>query len=488
VPQLYRQIHQKALDSYPEALKFYHITADFGKVPPLDKMSDEDLPKYLDHPEARQLLHIIYGFVMQDDELRKALYDALYMYEELHYAFVRNHIRKHVALLGRPTKDGKLLMHVRDYTAQYGELQTSWAEKIADAVMATYPEPKDLHEYHPGRWVYQNGIFINALFQLWQKIKRQEYFKYIVDWVDIFINENGVFDARKYNPEAYTLDNILPGRILIPLYQETHQEKYKNAALALIHQLRKQPRTSEGGYWHKLVYPYQMWLDGIYMGDLFSVEFARAFDEPEWFDEAVRQITLIHEKTHDPNTGLLYHGWDETKSKVWAHPERGTSPEFWGRALGWYTVALVECLEVLPEEHSGREAVLTILKNLAKSLIKYQHPETGMWYQVLDKLERPDNWPETSCTSMFAYALAKGVRKGYLAPEYRAQAEKAYRHLLDEYLYLDQEGNFYLTGIVTVGSLRDNADYDYYVTSEQRTNDFKGVGAFLYLCLEMEHT
>ncbi len=485
-PELYRKIHQKALDSYPEALKFYHITADFGKVPSLDNVSDDALPQYLDHPEARQLLHIIYGFVMQDADLRKAVYDALFVYEDLHYAFVRKHINKHVRLLGRPTKDGKRLMRLRDYAAQYGELRKPWAETIADSVLATYPNPNDLHDYHPGRWVYQNGIFINALFQLWQKTERPEYFQYIVDWVDIFIDENGVFDPRKYNPEVYTLDNILPGRILISLYQETGREKYKIAAQALIQQLQNQPKTSEGGYWHKQVYPYQMWLDGIYMADLFSSEFARALDEPQWFDEAVHQITLIYAKTLDPATGLLYHGWDETKTQIWAHPERGTSPEFWGRALGWYTVALVEALEVLPDHHDGCQAVLTILNNLAVSLVKCQHPDTGMWYQVLDKRDRPDNWPETSCTTMFAYAFAKAARKGYVTPEYRAYADKAYQYMLNECLYLDQHGDFYLTGIVTVGSLRDNADYDYYVTSPQRTNDFKGVGAFLYLCLEME--
>jgi unsaturated rhamnogalacturonyl hydrolase len=229
-----------------------------------------------------------------------------------------------------------------------------------------------------------------------------------------------------------------------------------------------------------------MWLDGVYMADLFSMEFASAFNEAQWFDEAVHQIVLIYEKTRDPNTGLLYHGWDETKRQVWAHPERGTSPEFWGRAVGWYTVALVEALEILPEDHPGCEAVSAILTNLAASLVKFQHPETGMWYQVLDKLDRPDNWTETSCTAMFAYAFARAARKGYLPPEYRTHAEKAYRYMLDERLFLDQNGDFYLTGIVTVGSLRDNADYDYYVTSPQRMNDFKGVGAFLYLTLEME--
>ncbi len=484
-PKLYRRIHQVALDSYPEALQCYHITADFAKVKPLDSVSDDELPNYLNHPEARQLLHIIYGVVLQDDGLRKALYDALSLHEDLHYAFVSNHLRKHVALLGRPTKDGKQMMNLQNYTASYGAFQKSWAEIAADSVLKTYPDPKDLHEYHPGRWVYQNGVFINALFRLWQESRRQEYFDYIVNWVHLFIDENGVFDKSKYTYEAYILDNILPGRILISLYEETKQAKYHHAACALIRQLQGQPRTSEGGYWHKQVYPYQMWLDGIYMADLFSVEFARAFNDPEWFDEAVHQITLIHKHTCDPNTGLLFHGWDETKTRVWAHPEQGTSPEIWGRALGWYMMALVDCLETLPEGHAGRESLLSILRHLAASLVICQHPETGMWYQVIDKRERVDNWPETSCTLMFVYAFAKGVRFGYLDPAYRERAELAYQTLLDQYVFFDQDGQLYLTDIVTVGSLRDKADYDYYVTSERRTNDFKGIGAFLYASLEM---
>jgi unsaturated rhamnogalacturonyl hydrolase len=484
-PALYRKIHQRALDSYEEALTFYHITADVRKVPPLESVSDNALSDYLNHPEARQVLHITYGTVLQDTALRSAVYKALATHEELHYAFVSKHIRKHVALLGRPTKDGKHLMSVQDYTARYGALQKTWAEIVADSVLAAYPDPKDLHDYHPGRWVYQNGLFINALFALWQKTKRQEYFHYIVKWVDLFIDEDGVFDTQTYTPGAYVLDSILPGRVLIALYNETRQDKYRNAAQALIEQLRTQPRTSDGGYWHKQIYPNQMWLDGIYMADLFSVEFARTFGQPEWFDEAVHQITLIHQHTHDPETGLLYHGWDETKTRIWAHPERGTSPEFWGRAVGWYVMALVDCLEVLPKDHRGRGGVLSILRSLAAGLARYQHPDTGAWYQVLDKREQADNWPETSCTVMIATAFAKGVRLGFLDPSYQARAQHAYRYVVEQCVHFDQDGQCYLTGIVTVGSLRENADYNYYVTSQQRTNDFKGIGAFLYASLEI---
>ncbi len=372
-----------------------------------------------------------------------------------------------------------------EYTKKYGPIR-SWSETVANSILATYSDPKALHNHHPGQWCYQNGFFLNALFTLWQKTKRQDYWDYLVNWVDLFINEGGVFDETKYTRTEYNLDNVLPGRLLIALYQETKVERYKKAAYALMEQLKTQPRTSEGGYWHKKIYPYQMWLDGIYMAELFSVEFANTFNTPRYFDEAVHQITLIHQHTHDPTTGLLYHGWDETKTQVWSHPERGTSPEFWGRAIGWYIMALVDCLDVLPASHAGRNRLITILQNLSTSLATYQHPETGMWYQVLDKSNRSDNWPETSCTAMFAYAFAKGAKKGYLEPTFRVRAEQAYQRLLDQYVYLDQQEHFYMTDIVVVGSLRSNADYEYYVTSDRRTNDFKGVAAFVYASLEIE--
>ena len=378
------------------------------------------------------------------------------------------------------------MMTSYDYIEQYGPIE-SWAEIVADSILATYPEPKDLHDHHPGEWVYQNGLFINALFALWQKTGRREYFQYVVDWVNVFIDEAGNFRPGKYHPEEFRLDDILPGRVLIALYAQTKLDKYKRAALTLLRQLQQQPRTTEGGYWHKQIYPNQMWLDGIYMADLFSMEIARDFDKPEFFNEAVHQIMLMHRHAHDPQTGLLYHGWDENKTQVWAHLERGTSPEFWGRAIGWYMMALVDGLDILPPQHQGRDELVDILHSLADSVAGYQDSESALWYQVVNRGDREDNWIETSCSAMFAYAFAKGARLGYLGSNYRERAETAYRNLIERYVRFDKEKRWYLTEIVCVGSLRSQADYEYYVTTARRDNDFKGVGAFLYLCIEMEH-
>jgi len=483
-PALYREIHRVALNSYQEALKFYHITADFGKIRPLDDTPDAQLIDYLTQPESRQLLHIIYGFVLQDASLKERLYQALDRHETLHYRFVSSHLRKHIALLGRPLRDGTELLSVQAYRAHYGAIEKSWAEIVADSVLAIYPDPKDLHVYHPERWVYQNGLFINALFALWQKTGRQAYFDYIVEWADLFIAEDGQFKPGKYRQEEYALDNILPGRILIALYRETGAAKYQRAAEILMNQLQNQPRTSDGGYWHKQRYPYQMWLDGIYMADLFSVEFAKMFNHPEHFDEAVRQIRLMYQHAHDPRTGLLFHGWDESKTQPWAHLERGTSPEIWGRAVGWYLMALVDCIESLPAEHAERAAVLDILRQVAAAVAAHQEAETGLWHQVLDKGGRPDNWLETSCSAMFVYAFAKGVRMGYLDAPFSARAQRAYQNLLDRHIFLDARQRVTMTGVVSVGTLRSTGDYEYYVSSEQRLNDFKGLAAFLYASME----
>ncbi|GAK53583.1 hypothetical protein U14_04849 [Candidatus Moduliflexus flocculans] len=485
-PELYREIHQVALNSYQEALKFYHITADFNNIRPLDDTPDAQLIDYLMQPESRQLLHIIYGFVLQDASLKKRLYQALHRHEALHYRFVSSHLRKHVALLGRPLRDGAELLSIQDYRARYGELKKTWAEIVADSVLATYPHPKDLHVYHPEKWVYQNGFFINALFALWQKTRRQAYFDYIVRWVDLFVAEDGQFKPGKYWQEEYALDNILPGRILIALYRETGAAKYQRAAGILMDQLKNQPRTSDGGYWHKQRYPYQMWLDGIYMADVFSVEFAKVFKQPEHFDDAIHQIRLMYQRAHDPRTGLLFHGWDERKTQVWAHPERGASPEIWGRAVGWYLMALVDCLESLPAEHAERAAVLRILQEVAQSVAACQDAETGLWHQVLDKRDRLDNWLETSCSAMFVYAFAKGVRLGYLDASFSAQAQRAYQSLLDRHIFLDARQRVTMTGVVSVGTLRSTGDYEYYVSSEQRLNDFKGLAAFLYASMECD--
>lgn len=373
------------------------------------------------------------------------------------------------------------------YIAAKGEPH-KWSEVVAKSILATYPNPADLEIFSAGKWSYTNAFFLNALSELQTRDKNQEYFNYLKSWADLFINDKGQINPSKYEREIFELDNIPPGRLLMYLYQQTHDERYRKATDELIDQLNQQPRTSEGGFWHKKVYTNQMWLDGIYMADVFLAQYASMFKQEKYVDEAAKQMELMYKHALDTKTGLLYHGWDESKNKVWANPETGASPEFWGRAVGWYIMALVDGLDYFPANHPRREALLKIFKDLSLSLTHYQD-KTGMWYQVLDKGDKPGNWLESSGTAMIAYAYAKGYLKGYLGAEYLNKAKKAFDGLKKNEIYFDDQGRFYLNGTVKVGTLNvrvSKGDFNYYVGVDRRMNDFKGVAAFMYLAIALE--
>jgi len=366
---------------------------------------------------------------------------------------------------------------------------THWPDKIIESTMQFYPDATRLFINAPGKWNYEMGVFLSAMLIQSQKTKNEEYFNYVKKWADRFINKEGEIDSVYYSVKEFKLDDILPGRPSLFLYEATKEKKYQNVADQLMNQLKKQPKTSDGGYWHKDIYPHQMWLDGIYMADVFSTQYASLFHRPEFFDEAIHQIKVIASHTTDPKTGLMYHGWDESKNRIWADQHTGNSPEFWGRAIGWYCMALVDCLDYIPADHPQRKDVIVLLQNLAACILKYQDKESHLWYQVIDKGGEPGNWIETSCSAMFTYAFAKGARKGYLNDSYRANAKRSFDSLLKNYVYFDDAGKLYLGQTVKVGSLNfktSKGDYNYYVQSERRINDYKGLGAFLFAAIEWE--
>lgn len=372
-----------------------------------------------------------------------------------------------------------------------GDTITNWSERIFESTINKYPDPASLSIISPGEWTYEYGFFLNAGYELWLRSKKDEYYNYIKNWTDRFLTPDGRIKEEEYDVTQYRLDDILPGRLCVYLYQTTGDERYKKAADQLRDHLAKQPKTSDGGYWHKQIYPYQMWLDGIYMGDVFSTHYAAVFNEPDLFNEAAHQIKLISQHTLDSVTGLMYHGWDESKNPVWAHPVKGTSPEFWGRAIGWYIMALGECLDYIPENHPDRPAIVSIFQNLAQSVLKYQDEDTGLWYQVVDKGAQPGNWIETSCSAMFAYAFAKGYNKGILDKSFYDTAKRAFNSIIAQHCYFDDSGNLYLNQTVKVGTLNlkvSKGDYDYYISTERRINDYKGLAALLYASLELSKT
>jgi len=360
----------------------------------------------------------------------------------------------------------------------------AWPIRIAHSVRSLYPDVTRL-----GNWNYTDGMIIDALYSIASRTGREDDFHYIRQYLDRFVTVEGSLDPKAYPFTLYSLDRIRPAPTLLWMYERTGDKKYFQAARYVATQLEKQPQTSDGGYWHRSTYPNQMWLDGIYMADVFAVQFGVRTNQPKYFDEAVKQITLVYKHTHDPRTGLCYHGWDETKSRPWANPETGASPEFWGRALGWYVMALADVLDWLPADHPGRKDVLPIVQSLCRSLLKYQDRNTGLWYQILDKPDAPKNYVETSCSLMFAYAMARGAQRGWLGPEYLDHALRTTRGVLNHRVDLLPDNCMDIRGTVRVGSLGGNGGfYDYYVTVPVVTNDQKSLGAFMYLSLILSDT
>jgi unsaturated rhamnogalacturonyl hydrolase len=340
----------------------------------------------------------------------------------------------------------------------------------------------------PSKWTYELGIMLKGLEGVWYATGDGRYFTHIREQLDHWVQPDGTI--RTYRLEEYNIDHVLLGRNLLTLYKVTGQEKYRKAAARLREQLKTHPRTKEGGFWHKKIYPHQMWLDGLYMGEPFYAEYAAAFGEPEAFDDIARQFILMERHSRDQKTGLLYHGWDESREQRWADKQTGRSPNIWGRAMGWYAMALVDTLEHFPAEHSQRAELVAILNRLAAVVAKYQEPKSGLWWQVVDKGGQQGNYLEASASSMFVYALAKGVRQGHLPASYLKVAEKAYRGIVKEFIKRVSNERVNLDGTVSVAGLGGNpyrdGSYEYYLSEKVVTNDPKGVGAFLKAAVEME--
>ncbi|MFB0515695.1 MAG: glycoside hydrolase family 105 protein [Candidatus Neomarinimicrobiota bacterium] len=364
----------------------------------------------------------------------------------------------------------------------------TWYVRMADSEITRRGNSLEYGSSDPkAKWNYETGLFLKAVLAVWQETGQQRYFDYVKGVIDSYLEPDG--SIKTYRMEDYNLDKINSGKVLLSLYHITEEEKYKDAAFLLRQQLDSHPRTREGGFWHKKRYPWQMWLDGIYMCAPFYAEFSRLFDQPDGFDDVVKQILVIDVHTRDPGTGLRYHGWDESNAQSWAHPETGCSPHFWGRAMGWYSMALVDVLDFLPLEHPKRAQIIFILQDLARAISTYQDQESGLWYQVLDQGTRKGNYLEASASSMFVYALAKGVKRGYLEATYWDVAKRGYHGLLGKLVMIEEDGLVSLTRICSVAGLggepyRDGS-FEYYISEPIVKNDLKGVGPFILAGLEM---
>ncbi len=343
--------------------------------------------------------------------------------------------------------------------------------------------------YPKGNWNYQTGLFLKSLLELGQTHgSTTRYYDYVKRVVDSYVQEDG--SIITYQLEDYNIDNINSGKVLLALYRTSHEEKYRQAAFLIRKQLSEQPRTKSGGFWHKKIYPWQIWLDGIYMSAPFYLEFSKMFDQPAGYEDVIGQILLIDTRTRDPKTGLRYHGWDESNGQKWANPVTGCSPNFWGRAMGWYGMALVDVLDYLPADFPRREQIVFILNDLNKAVVRYQDNKTGLWYQVLDQGDRAGNYLEASASAMFVYTLAKSFQLNYSDSSCWQAAVKGYRGMIDNLVSVTPNGLVSLNRICSVAGLGGNpyrdGTYEYYISEPVVSNDLKGVGPFILAALQME--
>lgn len=371
----------------------------------------------------------------------------------------------------------------------HAQTEAPWSVRMAVTLMDNHRDSIVYNLAEEADWDYEMGLYLKSLEMLWRQTGDGTYFYYIRRQMDRYVREDG--SLRTYDEAAYNIDHITPGRVLLMLWQQTGQEKYLLGAAQLRKQLANHPRTHEGGFWHKKRYPWQMWLDGLYMAQPFYAEYSICLGEPQNFDDIANQFVWMEQHARDTHSGLLYHGWDESRQQRWANPATGLSPHFWGRAMGWYAMALVDALDYFPAGHPRRHEIVAILDRLAEAVVKVQDPQSGLWYQVLDRASEPGNYREASASCMFTYALLKGVRMGYLDEGYLIPAKRAYAGILQEFMVQTPDGHWHLDKVCSVAGLGGNPYRDgslaYYTSEPQRRDDLKGAAPFILASLEMEH-
>jgi unsaturated rhamnogalacturonyl hydrolase len=363
----------------------------------------------------------------------------------------------------------------------------SISERMALSVMGRY-KPEQV------RWHYEHGLVLQSIYAVGVTVGNNDYLDWVKMMYDTKIMEDGRIDT--YRDTEFNLDQVNAGKMLFQLYTSTRQEKYRTAIETLRDQLRNHPRTKTNGFWHKQIYPWQMWLDGLYMQGPFYAQYIAEFGDVSEFEDLAHQFILMEEKSRDSKTGLLYHAWDESCEQAWADKETGCSPHFWGRAMGWYCMALLDALDFIPKTESCQKYIdkfLEIADRLVTAILKYQDAESGLWYQVLDLAGREKNYLETSASSMFVRFLYKMLNKGYAVQSsaaIRKAADKGYEGLISRMLKEEDSGELHLHGICSVAGLggtpyRDGS-FAYYVSEAIVADDFKGVGPFVFASLERE--
>jgi unsaturated rhamnogalacturonyl hydrolase len=373
-------------------------------------------------------------------------------------------------------------------TSVKSDAKAPWSVRMADAEMTRNPDAAYLDFVETPRWNYTNGLVCSAIQRVWSSTKDEKYYNYIKAYADQMISEDGTI--KLYKPEEYNIDKVNSGKFLFALLEHTGDQKYAKALHRLRDQMRTHPRTSEGGYWHKKIYPHQMWLDGLYMGSPFLAQYGKVFNEPALFDDVALQVELIDKYTFNSSNGLYYHAWDESKEQRWANKEDGKSPHAWGRAMGWFSMSLVDILDYFPVDHPKRKDILKVADKVAQAVAMYQDKKSGVWYQVMDQADRKGNYLESSASSMFTYFLLKGASRGYIDKKYLAAARKGYEGVLSNFIKSDDKGLTIITDVCAVAGLGGNpyrdGSFEYYIGEPRRNNDPKAVGPFIMAALEFE--
>jgi unsaturated rhamnogalacturonyl hydrolase len=364
---------------------------------------------------------------------------------------------------------------------------TSPGRKMAETVITHWPTGSSTIAGR-GKWAYEEGVLLDGLAAQWQVSHDPALLAYIQASVDKYVSSDG--SVPSFNAGGHILDDIEMGRADLFLYRVTHQEKYAKAAKFLHQQLATQPRNASGGYWHKQTYPNQMWLDGAYMAEPFRAAYAATFHTNADFDDIAHQLLLMDVNMRDAKTGLLRHGWDESKAMPWADKTTGLSPEVWARAMGWYMMALVDVLDWFPRDHPQHTALVAALDRNAAAVLRAQDPTSHLWWQVMTHPGEPGNYFEASASCMFTYALAKGVRQGYLPAADRTVARKAWDAINAKFITTASDGTVTLHDTVSVGGLGGKpyraGDYAYYLSEKVVDNDAKGIGAYMLAASQMD--
>jgi unsaturated rhamnogalacturonyl hydrolase len=364
-----------------------------------------------------------------------------------------------------------------------GATPLEWSQRLARSQMARETKPPKLD--------YTMGLFTLSLLKLNEVVPDAHGLDFTKEKIGGLISADG--KVQGYRPEEFQLDSLNPMKTVLALWQLTGEERYKLAAQKLAAQLELQPRTFDGGFWHKQRYTNQMWLDGIYMADPFHAECGKLFGDAAAFDDVAKQIRLMDAHTYDAKTGLNYHGWDAAKIQPWANPVTGCSSNFWGRAEGWYAMALVDVLDYFPTNHPARGEIIATLQKLSVGVVKFQDAKTGLWWQVLDQGDRSGNYLEATASAMFVYALAKGVNHGCLPRDLVPAIERGYAGIIQNLIADDGGGKWSLTKCCSVAGLGGSpsngkyrsGSFDYYIGEPVVDNDLKGIGPLILAGIEM---